>query len=71
MTPTEHRPSHGGPAKPAGHHRHDDHLYGDPLHNEDVAHEHSDVNVRAILIFAVGLAAVVGVCALAMLGLSR
>ena len=69
MTPTEHRPSHGTPAKPAAHHSHDDHLYGDPLHNEDVAHEHSDVNVRAIIIFAVGLAAVVGVCALAMVGL--
>jgi hypothetical protein len=25
------------------------------LHNEDVAHEHSDVNIRAILMFAIGL----------------
>ncbi|HJR59764.1 MAG TPA: hypothetical protein VJ813_10210 [Vicinamibacterales bacterium] len=48
---------------------HDDHLYDDALHNEDVAHEHSDVNVRALIGFALGLATVVAVCALAMSGL--
>ena len=43
---------------------HTDDVYGrhhhDPaeLHNEDVAHEHTDVNIRAILMFAVGLAIV-------------
>lgn len=60
-------PGHAGHAGPAGHH-HDDHLYDQAaLHNEDVAHEHSDVNVRAILASAVGLFAVVGVCALIVL----
>jgi hypothetical protein len=57
MTPTDPR-----------HHAHDDHLY-DPLHNEDVAHEHSDVNVRALLLSAVGLFAVVAVCAGIVYGL--
>ena len=33
---------------------------GDPMHNPDVAHEHSDVNVRTILMYGVGLL-VVGV----------
>ena len=50
---------------------HDDHLYDEGLHNEDVAHEHSDVNVRALIAFALGLAAVVAVCALAVGGLFK
>jgi hypothetical protein len=49
----------------------DDHLYDDALHNEDVAHEHSDVNVRALILFAFGLALLVGVCALAMAGMFK
>jgi len=70
MTPTDHhRPSGPGAPGPAGHH-HDDHLYSDdPLHNEDVAHEHSDVNVRALIIFCFGLTGVVVVAAVAMWGL--
>jgi hypothetical protein len=36
------------------------------LHNEDVAHEHSDINVRAIIYFLVGLAAVTAVAFAAM-----
>jgi hypothetical protein len=40
----------------------------DPLHNEDVAHEHSDINVRAILLFLVGLTAVGVLSAAAMRG---
>jgi hypothetical protein len=64
MTPTEHRPP-----QPAGHHD-DDHLYDQAeLHNEDTAHEHSDVNVRAILGFAGGLALVTALISLAMWGL--
>ena len=51
MTPTDPRPQ-----------AREDHLYA-PLHNEDVAHEHSDVNVRALMLSAVGLAVVVAVCA--------
>ena len=63
MTPTDPTPHQAG-------HHHDDHLYDEAdLHNEDVAHEHSDVNVRAILGSAVGMFAVVGVCALIVLGL--
>jgi hypothetical protein len=70
MTPTDPlRPSGHGAPGPAGHH-HDDHLYADdPLHNEDVAHEHSDVNVRGLIIFCFGLTAVVLISALAMYGL--
>ena len=57
------------PTKPASHH-HDDHLYGDEdLHNEDVAHEHSDVNVRALIIFCIGLVAVAAIVHVAMWGL--
>jgi hypothetical protein len=40
----------------------------DPLHNEDVAHEHSDINVRAIILFLVGLTAVGVLSAAAMWG---
>ena len=38
-------------------------------HNPDVAHEHSDVNVRAILWFCVGLIVVAAVIHVAMWGL--
>jgi hypothetical protein len=62
MTPTKH-PHPQGPA-------HHDHLYDDAsLHNEDVAHEHSDVNVRALLMFCFGLMAVTAVVMVAMWGL--
>jgi hypothetical protein len=72
MTPTDpHRPSGHGAPGPAGH-QHDGHLHDDdPLHNEDVAHEHTDVNVRALIIFCFGLAAVVVVAALVVLGLFK
>jgi hypothetical protein len=64
MTPTERRPP-----PHAGHHD-DEHLYDqEELHNEDVAHEHSDVNVRAILGFAGGLALVTAFLGVAMYGL--
>lgn len=64
MTPTERHP-HAG----AGSHHHDDPLYADTPHNEDVVHEHSDVNVRALLLFCVGLVVVVAAAQLAMYGL--
>ena len=85
MSPTDHTPPHDAStsgkasvdkavdkslAKPAGHHSSDDHLYDDdPLHNEDVAHEHSDVNVRALIIFCFGLTGVVVLSAAAVYGL--
>jgi hypothetical protein len=65
MTPTRQPHSHG---QPHGHGQHD-HLYDDPMHNEDVAHEHSDVNVRALLMFCFGLMAVTGIVMVAMYGL--
>jgi hypothetical protein len=51
-------------------HHHDDHLYSNAdLHNEDVAHEHSDVNVRALLVFAAGMVAVTAMVHFSMWGL--
>ena len=41
------------------------------LDNEDVAHERSDVNIRAILMFAVGLIVVTAVVQLLMWGMFR
>jgi hypothetical protein len=40
----------------------------DPLHNEDVAHEHTDINIRAIAVFLIGLTAVCVFSAVAMWG---
>ena len=40
----------------------------DALHNEDVAHEHSDINVRAIVVFLIGLSLVCMAAAAAMWG---
>ena len=45
------------------------HAEHDGLYNEDVAHEHSDVNVRALLMSAAGLALVVIACAGIVYGL--
>lgn len=42
-----------------------------PLHNVDVAHEHTDINVRAILMFLVGLTLVTAVAAASMAGLFK
>jgi hypothetical protein len=39
------------------------------LHNEDVAHEHSDINVRAVIISAIALVAVAAFTSVAMWGL--
>lgn len=49
--------------------QHHEPLYTDALHNEDVAHEHSDVNIRTLLMFSIGLAAVTGAVMLLMWGL--
>ena len=47
-----------------------DHVH-DPefLHNEGVAHEHSDINIRGILVFCVGLTVIAIVVHLLMYGL--
>jgi hypothetical protein len=49
--------SHTDPPSPEASAGHSDDL----LHNPDVAHEHSDVNLRALLVFAVGLVVVTAV----------
>lgn len=59
---TEH---HGQPPQ-GGHDAPSARTEGDPLHNEDVAHEHSDINVRAIVVFLVGLSTVGVLAAAAM-----
>lgn len=72
MTPTDHRDDAPLYSDPHVHDRfHAEHGHGphDDDYNEDVAHEHSDVNVRALLVFAAGLAAVVIVCAGIVYGL--
>jgi hypothetical protein len=48
---------------------HEVHEPGDPLHNEDVAHEHADVNIRAVIASAIILNVVVGVSQVLMWGL--
>jgi len=65
MTPTDPPP----PKASVGHH-HDDHLYDDEfVHNEDVAHEHTDVDVRMLLIYTGILTLTCVVCAVIVLGL--
>ena len=51
--------------------KHHEPLYTDALHNEDVAHEHSDVDIRPLLMFAFGLAALTAVVMLLMVGVSK
>jgi hypothetical protein len=81
MTPTDqvppsHRASAGQVPPPRGDsagqaaHHHDDHLYDDEfVHNEDVAHEHTDVNVRQLLIYTAGLVMTCVICAVVVWGL--
>lgn len=58
MTPTD-----------RGYH-HDEHLYDQAeIVNEDVSHEHSDVNVQAILAFAAGMVVLAVIIHLSMWGL--
>jgi hypothetical protein len=52
------------------HPRYDSDGYDD-LHNEDVAHEHTDVNIRAILMFAAGLVVVAVVVHILMWAMFR
>ena len=50
---------------------HAHHYSAEELHNEDVAHEHTDVDIRTILAFGGGLVAVTAICAVLMWGLFR
>jgi hypothetical protein len=61
---SDHSSLHGGL-------KHHEPLYTDELHNEDVAHEHSDVAVRPLLMFALGLAVVTAAVMLLMAGTFR
>ena len=45
------------------------HAEHDGLYNEDVAHEHSDVNIRGLLLFCVGLFGLTALMYVAMYGL--
>lgn len=63
MTHTDpgHRPGGSEPRDPYASHPGDHHYSAEELHNADVAHEPTDVNVRKILMFALGLATVAAV----------
>jgi len=47
------------------------HYTDDEMHNEDVAHELTDANVRTVLAFGAGILATVGISALLMYGYMR
>jgi hypothetical protein len=47
------------------------HYTDDEMHNEDVAHEHSDANVRTVLAFGTAMLAMIAVSAVLMYGLMR
>ena len=56
---------------PTSHHD-DGHLYEDEfLHNEDVAHEHTDVPLPSLIMYLVGLAGTCIVCAIIVWGMFR
>ena len=64
MTPID-RPSPHAPGRHGG--DADTHHYtAAELHNEDVAHEHSDFNLRLILLSGVGIVVLMGISAVAM-----
>jgi hypothetical protein len=65
MKPTDGTPAGGGPA---GHQPAPDDFTHGQMENPDTVHEHSDVNVRAILIFASIVAAVCVAAAIIVLG---
>lgn len=72
-TPPRRRPAHPDALQdPHAHDRHHaahGHTDHDGLYNEDVAHEHSDINVRALLYFCAGLVVVAAVVHVAVWGL--
>lgn len=58
--------SHTEPPSPQASAGPGSHLHDAGLDNPDVAHEHSDVNVRALIAFAIGLLIVTGIVAVLM-----
>jgi hypothetical protein len=69
MTPTDRRQIQTDPHAHDRFHAAHGHQEHDGLYNEDVAHEYSDVNVRGLIMFCVGLVVVAVVVAVAMWGL--
>lgn len=65
MKPTNAPP----PETPGEYHAHGRHHSPDEMHSAGVEHEHSDINIRAVLGFATGLAVVVGVVCLIVWGI--
>lgn len=47
------------------------HYSAEELHNEDVAHEHSDVAIDTILTFGAGMIATVAICAVIVWGMFK
>ena len=45
------------------------HYTDDEMHNEDVAHEHGDVNPRSVIAFGIAMLVVIGVSAALVMGL--
>lgn len=45
------------------------HYTDDEMHNEDVGHEHGDVNVRSIIGFGIAMFVIIGIAAALMFGL--
>lgn len=59
------------PTKPASHVAHGHHHTPEEMHNEGVAHERSDIDVRAIVMSAVFMFAICGIVAALMAGLFK
>ena len=45
------------------------HYTDEEMHNEDVAHEHGDVNIRTVIVFGIAILVVIGLSAALMYGL--
>jgi hypothetical protein len=67
MTPTDQPSPKATAGKPEAHH----HYTTEELHNPEVGHEHSDINVRTVLALAAGLALVIALVALVVWGVFR
>jgi hypothetical protein len=75
MKPTNSDPRHTPPAHDSHaldrYHAAHGHTEHDGLYNEDVAHEDTDVNIRGLLIFGLGIVVITAVVLVSMWGLFR
>lgn len=73
MKPTDPDPRRTPPAHDSHvydrHHAEHGHSGHDGLYNEDVAHEHSDVNIRGVIVFALAIVVITAVVLVSMWGL--